>query len=82
MELDLRAVMAKRLIITGSTLRSRSVEEKTQLRDGVETNLWPLLRKGLIRPILDSVIPVENVASAHERMHSSGHIGKIVLQVT
>jgi NADPH2:quinone reductase len=81
-ELDLRALMAKRLIITGSTLRSRSVEEKTQLRDGVETNLWPLLRKGLIRPILDSVIPIENVASAHERMHSSGHIGKIVLQVS
>lgn len=80
-ELDLRALMTKRLIITGSTLRSRSVEEKTQLRDGVETTLWPLLRKGLIRPILDSVIPMENVASAHERMHSSGHIGKIVLQV-
>jgi NADPH2:quinone reductase len=80
-ELDLRAVMAKRLSITGSTLRSRSVEEKAQLRDGVETNLWPLLRKGLIRPILDSVIPMEKVASAHERMHSSGHIGKIVLQV-
>jgi NADPH:quinone reductase len=80
-ELDLRSLMAKRLIITGSTLRSRSVEEKTQLREGVETNLWPLLRTGLIRPILDSVIPMENVASAHERMHSSGHIGKIVLQV-
>jgi len=80
-ELDLRALMTKRLIITGSTLRSRSVEEKTQLRDGVETNLWPLLRKCLIRPILDSVIPMENVASAHERMHSSGHIGKIVLRM-
>jgi NADPH2:quinone reductase len=80
-ELDLRALIAKRLIITGSTLRSRSVEEKTVLRDGVEKNLWPLLQEGKIRPILDSVFPMEDVANAHERMQSSVHIGKIVLQV-
>ena len=55
MELDLRALIAKRLVLTGSTLRSRSVEEKTDLRDGLEKNLWPLVQKGKIRPILDSV---------------------------
>ena len=80
-ELDLRALMAKRLIITGSTLRWRSVEEKTNLRDGVEKNLWPLLQEGRLRPILDSVFSIEDVARAHERMQSSVHIGKIVLQV-
>jgi NADPH2:quinone reductase len=80
-ELDLRAVMAKRLVITGSTLRSRSVEEKTQLRDGVERDFWPLVAEGKIRPILDSVFPLEDAANAHERMQSSMHIGKIVLQV-
>jgi NADPH:quinone reductase-like Zn-dependent oxidoreductase len=80
-ELDLRALMAKRLIITGSTLRSRSVEEKTQLREGVEGSLWPLVLEGKIRPIVDSVFPIEDVARAHERMQSSVHIGKIVLQV-
>ena len=80
-ELDLRALMAKRLIVTGSTLRSRSVDEKRKLRDGVEENLWPLLQSGKIRPIVDSVLPLENAASAHERMQSSAHIGKIVLRL-
>jgi NADPH2:quinone reductase len=80
-ELDLRALMAKRLIVTGSTLRSRSVEEKSNLCNGVEENLWPLVQEGRIRPIVDSVFPMEEVASAHKRMQSSEHIGKIVLQV-
>lgn len=80
-ELDLRAMMAKRLIITGSTLRSRSVEEKVRLRDGVEKNLWTLVREGKIRPILDSVFPLEQAAAAHERMESRTHIGKIILQI-
>jgi putative PIG3 family NAD(P)H quinone oxidoreductase len=80
-ELDLRALMAKRLIVTGSTLRSRSVEEKSNLRDGVEENLWPLVQEGKIRPIVDSVFPMEDVARAHQRMQSSEHIGKIVLQM-
>jgi NADPH2:quinone reductase len=80
-ELDLRAVMTKRLIITGSTLRSRSVDEKTRLRDGVEENLWPLIREGKIRPILDSVFPMVDAAMAHDRMQSSMHTGKIVLKL-
>jgi NADPH2:quinone reductase len=79
-ELDLRAIMAKRLMITGSTLRSRPATEKTALRDGVERNLWPLVRDGKIRPVLDSVFPMEEAARAHERMESSLHIGKIVLE--
>ena len=81
-ELNLRTVMAKRLTITGSTLRSRSVDEKTKLRDGIEKNLWALVREGKIRPILDSVFPLEDAAMAHERMQSSMHMGKIVLNVT
>lgn len=80
-ELDLRTMMAKRLTITGSTLRSRSVEEKTRLRDGLEEHLWPLVREGKIRPIVDSVFPLEEAAKAHERMESSLHIGKIVLRI-
>jgi NADPH2:quinone reductase len=80
-ELDLRAVMAKRLTVTGSTLRSRSLDEKTDLRNGLEENLCPLVREGNIRPIIDSVFPIGNVAKAHDRMQSSLHIGKIVLQV-
>lgn len=80
-ELDLRALMSKRLMITGSTLRSRSVKEKRKLRNGVEKHLWPLVREGKIRPIVDSVFPLQDVAKAHQRMESSLHIGKIVLQL-
>lgn len=80
-ELDLRTLMAKRLTVTGSTLRSRSVEEKRALRDGVERNLWPLMREGKIRPVVDSIYPLAHAATAHERMQSSMHIGKIVLQL-
>lgn len=79
-KLDLRVLMAKRLTITGSTLRSRSVEEKTDLRNGIEKSLWPLVQGDKIRPILDSVFSAEEAAKAHERMQSSMHIGKIALQ--
>jgi NADPH2:quinone reductase len=79
--LDLRKVMGKRLVITGSTLRRRSWAEKTALRDGVERHLWPLLGTGGIRPVVDRVYPMEEVAEAQRRMESSQHIGKIVLRV-
>ena len=79
--LDLRTVMAKRLVITGSTLRARPVAEKMRLRDGLEECLWPLVREGKVRPVLDQVFTLEGVAKAHERMESSLHIGKIVLKV-
>jgi NADPH2:quinone reductase len=77
--LDLRKVMSKRLVITGSTLRPRSVEEKTRLRDGVEQHLWPLFVSGKMRPVIDSVYPMEQAAEAHRRMESSQHIGKILI---
>jgi NADPH2:quinone reductase len=79
--LDLRTMMAKRLVITGSTLRSRPVTEKIRLRDGLEECLWPLVREGKIRPVLDQVFTLEEAAKAHERMELSLHIGKIVLKV-
>jgi NADPH:quinone reductase len=89
--LDLRKVMSKRLTITGSTLRPRSVEEKARLRDGVEQQIWPLIGSGIgkpgkikpgrIEPIIDCVYPMADVAEAHRRMESSQHIGKIVLRV-
>jgi NADPH2:quinone reductase len=79
--LDLRKLMSKRLVITGSTLRPRTVEEKTRLRDGVAQRVWPLIGAGKIKPIIDSVYPLAEVAEAHRRMESSRHIGKIVLGV-
>lgn len=79
--LDLRKLMGKRLVLTGSTLRSRPVAEKTRLRDGVEEHLWPLLGPAAIRPVMDRVFPMEEVAEAQRRMESSEHIGKIVLRI-
>lgn len=79
--LDLRKMMAKRLTITGSTLRSRPVEEKKRLRDQVEEHLWPLIASEKIRAVVDRAYPMEEAAEAHRRMESSRHIGKIVLRI-
>ena len=78
---DLRAIMMKRLVVTGSTLRLRSVAEKTALRDQIEQHVWPLIEAAKLRPIVDRVFPFDQAAEAHRRMHSSTHIGKILLQV-
>jgi NADPH2:quinone reductase len=80
-QLNLRKLVQKRLIVTGSTLRSRPIAEKTKLRDGVEQHLWPLIESGRIRPIVDRVYPLAEVAEAHRRMESSQHIGKIVIRI-
>ncbi len=80
-ELDLRIVMMKRLLITGSTLRPRSAAEKTALRDSIEREVWPLLATGKIRPIVHSVFSMEEAAEAHRLMESSRHIGKILLRM-
>jgi NADPH2:quinone reductase len=78
-KLDLREVMRKRLIITGSTLRVRRPEEKSVLREGVEATLWPGIASGAIRPIVYARFPLEQAAAAHRLMESSAHLGKIVL---
>jgi NADPH2:quinone reductase len=80
-ELDLRKVMAKRLVVTGSTLRSRSVEEKSALARALEKEIWPLLDQGKIKPVIDQTDPLEKVREAHERMEAGRHFGKIVLTV-
>lgn len=80
-EIDLRKMMFKRLTITGSTLRSRSVEEKTRLANELEKNVWPLLDRGDLKPIIYKTFLLENARQAHEVMESSAHTGKIVLTV-
>lgn len=81
-KLDLRRTMRNRLTVTGSTLRSRTVEEKQRLRDAVEAELWPLIASGSVRTFVDRVFPWEEAAEAHRRMESSAHIGKIVLRMS
>ena len=76
---DLRSIMMKRLLVTGSTLRSRSIEEKSALARGVEQEVWPLFANGQIRPVVDSAFPLEQAAEAHRLMESGRHSGKIIL---
>ena len=81
-QVDLSPVMAKRLTITGSTLRSRDVAFKTSIAQSLEKSIWPLLGSGKIKAIINKVFPLENAADAHVLMESSEHIGKIVLEVS
>jgi NADPH2:quinone reductase len=77
--IDLRPIMQKRLIHTGSTLRSRSPAEKAPIAEALRTRVWPLLEAGRCKPIIDSVFPLAEAAKAHARMEESTHVGKIVL---
>jgi putative PIG3 family NAD(P)H quinone oxidoreductase len=77
--IDLTRVLQRRLTITGSTLRARTVEEKGHLAREVEANVWPLIESGRVRPIIDRSFPLDQAANAHRRLESSEHIGKIVL---
>lgn len=80
-ELNFAEVMTRRLTITGSTLRPRSVEVKAGIAAELERQVWPLLASGQIAPVMDSEFPLDKAAEAHARLESNGHIGKIVLRV-
>ena len=79
--IDLRTLMVKRLVITGSTLRPRTVAEKSSLARAVEQQVWPLFTSGQLRPVVDSAFPMERAADAHRLMESGRHTGKIVLKM-
>jgi putative PIG3 family NAD(P)H quinone oxidoreductase len=81
-EIDLSLIIGRQLTITGSGLRPQSVQRKEQIARNLESRVWPLISSGKIRPVIDSVYPLENAAEAHRRMESSQHIGKIMLQLS
>jgi NADPH:quinone reductase len=72
-------VLRKRLTITGSTLRPRSVAYKTALAQELRNKVWPLVESGAIKPVIHQVFAAERAADAHTLMESSTHVGKIVL---
>ncbi|HET7678663.1 MAG TPA: NAD(P)H-quinone oxidoreductase [Xanthobacteraceae bacterium] len=76
---DFRRIMLKRLHHTGSTLRSRSVEDKNAIAGAIEAKVLPLLTAGRVKPVMDSSFALREARAAHARMESSAHIGKIVL---
>lgn len=80
-QINLNYLMRKRLIHTGSMLRSRNTEFKEKIALAIHKNLWPLLEKKQILPVIDSVFPLEEAAKAHQKMEESTHIGKIILKL-
>jgi putative PIG3 family NAD(P)H quinone oxidoreductase len=80
-EVPIWTVMAKRLTLTGSTLRARPAEFKFGIADALRREVWPHLEAGSIAPVIDRVFPLARAADAHRRMESGDHVGKIVLAV-
>jgi NADPH:quinone reductase len=74
-------IMLKRLIHTGSTLRARSVADKAAIARALETNVWPLIAAGKVKPVIYRTFPLREASAAHALMETSTHIGKIVLTV-
>ena len=72
-------VMRRRLTLTGSTLRPRSVEFKTAVADEIAKTVWPHVEAGELRPVIDRTYPLSEAAEAHRRMEAGDHVGKIVL---
>ncbi len=80
-EVDMLPIMIKRLTLTGSTMRARSVAEKVVIRDALASNIWPALARGELPTHICQTFALEDAAQSHQLMESSRHIGKIVLRV-
>lgn len=78
-ELNMGEILRRRLTVTGSTLRARSVEFKAQIAQELKAKVWPLIEEGRIKPVVFRVFPAAQAAEAHALMESSEHIGKIML---
>ena len=81
-EIAIFDLMRRRLTLTGSTLRNRSVEFKTMVADEILKSVWPYAEGGRLKPIIDSTFPLAEAAAAHARMEAGDHVGKIVLTVS
>jgi len=80
-EIQIFDVMRRRLTLTGSTLRPRSVEFKTMVADEIARTVWPYVEGGRLKPVIDSVYSLDRVAEAFARMDSGDHVGKTVLEI-
>jgi putative PIG3 family NAD(P)H quinone oxidoreductase len=78
---DFLPMMLKRLTLTGSTLRPRTVEQKGSIAKALKEKVWPMLDAGTVKPVIHATFPLEQAADAHRLMESSTHIGKIILEV-
>ena len=70
----------KRLVVTGSTLRHRSIDDKTRIAAILRRVVWPLLEKGRVKPVVDRIVPLANAGEAHAAMETGNIAGKILLR--
>jgi NADPH2:quinone reductase len=80
-KIDMMPILLKRLIITGSTLRPRSADEKAAIADSLRSQIWPLIARKKIKPLIAARFAMADAAQSHKLMESSKHIGKIILTV-
>ena len=80
-EIPIAHIMRRRLTLTGSTLRPRSIEFKAMVADEIARTVWPYVEGNRLKPVIDSTFPLAEAAAAHARMESGSHVGKIVLEV-
>jgi putative PIG3 family NAD(P)H quinone oxidoreductase len=80
-EVSIGAIMMKRLTLTGSTLRPRTVAFKSLVADEIHRTVWPFVETGQLKPVIDCTFPLADAAKAHARMEAGDHVGKIVLVV-
>ncbi|MEW2047943.1 NAD(P)H-quinone oxidoreductase [Streptomyces sp. NPDC005476] len=78
-ELNIGALLAKRAMISATSLRARPLEEKTAIVAAVREHVWPLLAAGHVRPVIDREFPMSEAAAAHRHVEASGHVGKVLL---
>ena len=79
--IDIRQIMQKRLVLTGSMLKPRDAAFKAALAAEVEANVWPLIAKGALKPVIYKILPLAEAAEAQRLMESGEHLGKILLRV-
>ncbi|MCM3881342.1 MAG: NAD(P)H-quinone oxidoreductase [Vicinamibacterales bacterium] len=80
-EINLMRLLRQRLTVTGSTLRSRTAQEKGIIAKAIERAVWPLVEAGKVRPVIHAVLPLAEAAEAHRILESGTHIGKVVLRI-
>jgi putative PIG3 family NAD(P)H quinone oxidoreductase len=80
-KVNLLPIMMRRLVITGSTLRPRTVEQKATIAASLKRKVWALLESGAVAPVVHAEFPLERASDAHALMESSAHMGKILLRV-
>ncbi|RVH93190.1 zinc-binding dehydrogenase, partial [Sinorhizobium medicae] len=78
---NIAPILMKRLRIMGSLLRPRTAAEKQAIRDGLAARVWPLLEGGEVAPVVQAVLPFEEISDAHRLMEQGDHIGKIVMRI-